>query len=65
VFTGSPDPSAVTNATGLWHNIVQVPNVPALSGISVWGQVFVFSFLPLPSNGLFFIGNALQITFVP
>ena len=50
-----------TDANGNWFLTLQVPNDPALQGLTFYGEAFVRDFNLLPS-GLFHQSNVLTVT---
>ena len=65
VFTGSFDPTAVTDASGQWSLSGPVGSSLSVQGVTVYAQAYVFSFLPLPANGLFYFTNQHSVSFMP
>jgi hypothetical protein len=64
-FTGVPNPNAILDPTGQWSVTVNVPNIPAIAGQTIYGQAYAFSFNPFPPNTLFFPTNVLTVTLLP
>mgnify|MGYP006979389718 CR=1 FL=1 len=53
--------NAMTDSNGDWSIPLQVPNDPALVGLTFYGEAFVQDFGLLP-NGLFHQSNVLTVT---